>query len=148
MAADEVVAEQWCFLDIFISSCLQKKGGGGNQQRVMKSISKGVVLVFTLLFITAAVLQHNDPDALLWISFYGVAALACLLFLFDRFQPILGFLLGLVYLVAAFWVWPEKFEGVKIGDGDIENIERGREALGLLIVAGVMFFLALKARKK
>lgn len=114
----------------------------------MKSISKGVALLFALLFITAAVLQYNDPDAALWISFYGVAAVACILFLMDRFQPILGLLLGLVYLVATIWVWPEKFEGVKIGNGDIENIERGREAFGLLIVTGVMFFLARKARKK
>lgn len=111
-------------------------------------ISKGVVLIFALLFITSAILQYNDPDALLWISFYGVAAVACLLYLFNRFPPILGLILGLVYLAASIWVWPEKFEGVTIGEGDIENIERGREALGLLIVAVVMFFLAWKARKK
>lgn len=114
----------------------------------MKAISKGVALIFALLFITAAILQYNDPDALLWISFYGAAAVACLLYLLNRFQPILGLILGLVYLTATLWVWPEKFEGVRIGEGDIENIERGREALGLLIVAGVMFFLARKARKK
>lgn len=113
----------------------------------MKSVIKAIALIFALLFIVAAVLQYNDPDTLLWVIFYGVAAAACLLFLFDRFQPILGLILGVVYLAGAFWVWPEKFEGVSIGQGDIENIERGREALGLLITAAIMFFLAWKARK-
>ena len=114
----------------------------------MKSISKAVALLFALLFITAAVLQYNDPDTLLWISFYGVAAVACLLFVFKRFSPILGILLGLVYLAGTFWIWPDTFEGVEIGNGDIDNVEKGREALGLLIASIVMFFLAWQAKSK
>ncbi len=112
----------------------------------MKRLSKIIALLFALLFAWAAFLQYNDPDAVLWFLFYGVAAITCLLFLFNRFLRILGLLLGLVYLVGTFWVWPEKFEGVEIGTGNIENIERGREALGLLIASLVMFFLAWQAK--
>ena len=114
----------------------------------MRLLSKIVALLFTLLFGWAAFLQNNDPDALLWYSFYGVAAIACLLFFFNRFQRILGFLLGVVYLAGTLWIWPEKFEGVEIGEGNIENVERGREALGLLIAALIMFFLAWQAKNK
>lgn len=107
-----------------------------------------ISLVFTLLFTFSAIVQYNDPDPYLWIILYGTAAVACLLFFVDRFPPVLGLILGLIYLAGAIWVWPEKFEGVSLDSGDIENIERGREALGLLMAALVMFFLAWQARKK
>jgi hypothetical protein len=37
--------------------------------------------------------------------------------------------------------WPDVFEGVTIGGGDIVNIERGRESLGMAVTA--LFFLIL-----
>ena len=105
-----------------------------------------VALLFALLFTSAAIVQYNDPDPIIWILFYGIAAVCCLLFFANRFPPILGLILGILYLGGAVWVWPAKFEGLGLGSGDIENIERGREALGLIIVAGVMFFLAWQSR--
>lgn len=107
----------------------------------MKQFSRILALIFAVLFIWAAILQHNDPDALLWYAIYGVAAVACILFYFNRFHPIFGMILTLIYLVEAVWVWPEKFEGFSIGEGAIENIERGREAFGLLITGIFMLFL-------
>jgi hypothetical protein len=44
------------------------------------------------------------------------------------------------------FVWPEKFEGFNIGEGDIVNIEKGREAFGLLIIAVVLLVYALRIR--
>ena len=44
-------------------------------------------------------------------------------------------------------IYPEKFEGFEIGAGDIKNIEEGREAYGLLIIAIVMLLLALRGWK-
>lgn len=105
-------------------------------------------LAFALLFIFSAIVQYNDPDPFLWIILYVTAAVACLVFFVNRFTVILGLVLGVIYLAGAIWVWPEQFEGVNIGSGDIENIERGREALGLIIVSGVMFFFAWKSRSK
>lgn len=108
----------------------------------MYKISRILALIFAALFIWAGILQHNDPDALLWYAIYGVAALACILYYFNRFHFILGLILGLIYLVETYLVWPEKWEGFEIGQGDIENIERGREAGGLLIAGLFMLFLA------
>ncbi len=113
-----------------------------------RSVARFLALVFALLFISAAILQYNDPDPFVWILFYAVAAISCLLFFLNRFYPILGLILGVIYLLAAFWVWPETYEGISIGSGDIENIERGREALGLLIVSVLMLFFAWQARSK
>ena len=113
----------------------------------MKKFSKILALIFALLFIWAAYVQHNDPDALLWYAIYGVAAAACLLFYFDRFHPALGIILAILYLIETVLVWPESFEGFTIGEGDIVNIERGREAFGLLISGLFMIFLTWRRIK-
>ena len=115
----------------------------GNKKKV-----RAVALLFSLLFALAAIVQYNDPDPLIWILFYSVASITCILFYLNRFPATLGFVLGAIYLGAVIWVWPEQFEGLRIGSGDIQNIERGREALGLLIIAVVMFFLAWQARSR
>ena len=114
----------------------------------MEKFSRILALIFAALFVWAAILQHNDPDALLWYAIYGVAALACLLYYFNRFHPIFGLILMLIYLAEAFLVWPEKFEGFSIGEGAIENIERGREAVGLLITGIFMLFLTWCAYRR
>lgn len=80
----------------------------------------------------------------MWHAVYGIAALASLLFFLGRMNYFLAAVLCLAYLIGAFWNWPEKFEGVEIGKGDIVNIERGRESLGLLIVSAVMLLYALR----
>ena len=113
-----------------------------------RKIMRTVALVFALLFAAAAIVQYNDPDPLVWILFYSIAAISSLLFYLNRFPSILGLILGGIYFAGAIWVWPEKFEGVSIGSGAIENIEQAREALGLLIMAMVMFFFSWKERTK
>ena len=112
----------------------------------MNTFFKILALVFAGLFIWAAAVQYNDPDALLWYIFYGVAAIASLIFFLGRMKYILAAALCVIYLIGGLWLWPEKFEGVAIGDGDIVNIERAREALGMLIVAVVMLLFALRIR--
>ncbi len=103
-------------------------------------------LVFTLLFTLAAAVQYNDPDALLWCFLYGVAAVASLLFFLGKLRYYLAAVLCTGYLVGSFVVWPGVFEGITIGEGDIVNIERGREALGLLLISVVMLIYALRLR--
>lgn len=112
----------------------------------MKSLFKFLALVFVLLFLWAVYVQYNDPDAILWYVIYGVAALVSLFFFLGRMYYIVPAILCILYLIGTFWVWPETFEGVEIGGGDIDNIERGREALGLLITSVVMLMFALRIR--
>lgn len=112
----------------------------------MKSLFKILSLILTLLFIWAAYVQYNDPDALLWYAIYGVAAAASLFFYLGKLNVIAAVILSGIYFVSTFIMWPEQYEGVTIGNGDIENIERGRESLGLLIVAIVMLIYAFRLR--
>ena len=112
----------------------------------MKTLFKILSLVFAILFIYAAVVQYNDPDAFLWYTVYGIAALASLLFFAGRMNYNIAALLCILYLVGTLWNWPAQFEGVTIGAGDIVNIEKGREAVGTLIVSLVMLVFALRIR--
>lgn len=112
----------------------------------MKMFFKVLGIVFTILFAWAVYVQNNDPDASKWYVIYGIAALASLLFVAKRLPSTIAFFLCLAAMVGTNIFWPEKFEGFTIGEGDIENIERGREAWGLLIVAVVMLVYALRIR--
>ncbi|MGB5818324.1 MAG: transmembrane 220 family protein [Saonia sp.] len=112
----------------------------------MQTFFKTLSIVFALLFIWAAYVQYNDPDALQWYMIYGLAALASILVFMKKLNFITALVLFIGYIIGAFMMWPQKFEGVTIGEGDIVNIERGREALGLLIVAGVMLMYAFWIR--
>ena len=112
----------------------------------MKIFFTTLGIIFSVLFIWAAILQHNDPDALQWYAIYGFAALASLLFAFRKLNFLVAVLLCLAYLIGGILSWPETFEGFEIGAGDIVNIERGREACGLLIVSAVFLVYALRIR--
>ena len=112
----------------------------------MNSLFKFLSLVFAILFIIAAYVQWNDPDAVMWYFIYGIAALASVLFFFNRLNFVIALILALIYIIGAIAIWPEKWEGLSIGGGDIDNIERAREALGLLIVGLVMLLFAVQKR--
>ncbi|MDT7827298.1 transmembrane 220 family protein [Pricia sp. S334] len=110
----------------------------------MKIFFKILAFVFGSLFVWSAVLQYNDPDALLWYGIYGLAALGSLLFVFGRLPFSAAIILCVAYLVGGIVSWPETFEGFEIGAGDIDNIERAREAGGLLIVSTAFLVYALR----
>ena len=112
----------------------------------MKTFFKILALFFAILFAWAAILQNNDPDALVWYGIYGLAALSSFLFAMGRLPFLATLVLGLSYLLGGFLSWPETFQGFEIGEGEIENIERGREACGLLIVSVVFWVYALRMR--
>lgn len=112
----------------------------------MNAFFKILGFVFTALFIYAVVVQYNDPDATKWYAMYGMAALASLLFALGKLRFLWALFLGVFFLGFAIYSWPAKFEGVTIGEGDIVNIERGREALGLIISAVLMFIYAFRIK--
>ena len=112
----------------------------------MNSLFKYLSLVMAILFIAAAYVQWNDPDATMWYFIYGIAALASVLFFLNKLNFIVALILAVLYIIGAIGLWPEKWEGLSIGGGDINNIERAREALGLLIVGLVMLLYAVQKR--
>lgn len=103
--------------------------------------------IFGLLCIISAILQYNDPDPLLWIVIYAVAAIVSFGIAVNKIPYSVPLVLGILCLLGFFFVFPEKFEGFEIGAGDIKNIEEGREAVGLLILALVMFLFAWGRKK-
>lgn len=105
--------------------------------------------LFTLFFLFAAVVQFNDPDSLLWIFLYVIAALVSLLFFLGKLKVWMVLLLIPVYCVLAIIHWPPEFEGVALNDGmKTLNIELARESLGMGITALIMVFYALVLRQK
>ena len=105
-----------------------------------------LAFALTVLFVWAAYVQLNDPDAGLWIALYLAAAVGTFLFAINRIPYWVGFLLAIIYGALAIVYWPEAFEGVRIGSGDIDNIERGRESLGMGITA--LIFLILGSARR
>jgi len=112
----------------------------------MKTFFKILAFLFAAFFIWGAAVQYNDPDALKWYAIYGMGALASVLFAFDRLRFLWALFLFGVYLGLSIYNWPDVFEGVTIGEGDIVNIEKGREALGTGILAIVMLVYALRIK--
>ena len=113
----------------------------------MNSFFKIIAFIFSVLFIWAAILQYNDPDPIMWYSIYGVAAIASLLFAFKMLSLWMALILFFAFLIGADVDWPTQFEGYAIGEGDIKNIEMGRESSGLILCALVMLLYAWRIRK-
>lgn len=110
----------------------------------MNLFFKIFAILFGVLFIVSAALQYNDPDPLVWMIIWSLAGILVLAFAFNRISFPVLLVAGIAALIGFFYSYPEKFEGFEIGAGDIKNIEEGREAFGLLIIAIVMLVLALR----
>lgn len=112
----------------------------------MKVIFQAFGFVFAILFLWAAALQYNDPDPYLWYTVYGIAAVGSMAFAIHKLSFTIAVILAVVYIIGGIFSWPATFQGVTIGQGDIKNIEEGREALGLLFCAVIFFIYALRLR--
>lgn len=105
--------------------------------------------IFTAFFVFAAVVQFNDPDSLLWVLLYVVAALVSILFALGRMKMWMALLLIPVYIALAVMHWPPEFEGVALQDGmKTLNIELARESLGMGICAIIMLLYAIILKTK
>lgn len=102
--------------------------------------------LFATLCLISAILQYNDPDPLVWILIYVISALVSAGFALGRIKAIVPLLIGVMAILGCWYVFPEKFQGFEIGRGDIKNIEEGREAIGLLLIALIMFVFSFWIR--
>ncbi len=89
------------------------------------------------------VLQYNDPDPIIWMLIYGVAMLVSILYIIDELSIRLLLMAMFCAFLGFLYIFPNKFEGFEIGKGDIKNIEEGREAFGLFIMAFAFGLFAL-----
>ena len=87
-------------------------------------------LIVAGLFAIFALVQYNDPDPLLWMIIYAVAALACVLFHLKRLPPEAAAGFGvLVLLLGLYLAYRVISQGQFIFD------EEGREMMGSVVVA-------------
>lgn len=108
-------------------------------------MKKGIQLTFGfwfIVFLYFAVVQYNDPDSILWITFYACAGMFAAIWSFVMYPGKAVFLISAaVCVVLAIIQWPEQWEG--IGDAmRNKNTERARESLGMIITACALVFYA------
>jgi len=114
----------------------------------MNLLFKILGYLFIILFAVGAVLQYNDPDSLYWIIIYAIAAFVSLLFALNKIGFVLPLALGALAFVGFLYLYPTNFQGFDLNDGDIETVELGREAFGLLIISIVMLVFSFCIKRK
>lgn len=106
------------------------------------------------IFIFGAIVQYNDPDPLLWIGVYGVAALLTWFFIIDRLNWRVPAVAAAALILWAAFLLPEVWGIVSIPDlfdaWEMKNmaIETAREAGGILIIAVWLLVLGWYTFKK
>jgi len=102
--------------------------------------------ICSLLFLWCAYVQINDPDPIVWISIYLVAACTLEMAARNIVYPAINILLGCVCIIGVTLSFPGSFDGFW-GDMDIDhNIELVRETAGLILIASFQFWLFYKQR--
>ncbi len=114
----------------------------------MNTLFKSIGILFTVLFGIGAAVQYNDPDSLVWIVIYAVAAFVSLLFALDKLAILVPLVAGIACFIGFVYLYPPDFQGFDLNDGDIKTVELGREAFGLLIIALVFFLYVFKLKQK
>tara|TARA_R110001592_G_scaffold213841_2_gene466684 strand:- start:362 stop:709 length:348 start_codon:yes stop_codon:yes gene_type:complete len=114
----------------------------------MNLLFKILGYLFALLFTISAILQYNDPDALVWIIIYAIAALISLGFALNKINYVIPLVIGLLAFADFLYLYPSDFQGFDLNDGDITTVELGREAFGLLIISIVMLVFSFRIKRK
>jgi hypothetical protein len=108
--------------------------------------------VMAACFLFSVIVQYNDPDPIVWMLIYGLAAVACGFAIAGRLNWMFPALVGIVALAWALTLAPnvigkvafsELFEAFEMKD---ERVEVAREFGGLLIVAFWMAALVIHRR--
>lgn len=119
------------------------------QPLYMKIIS----YVMALLFITAALVQYNDPDAFLWMVIYGAAAVITIFFILGKITSFVTTAATVATLVVAvtlgYEAFTEGFRFTSLGTWQMENIaeEKAREAGGMVFITLWMLVMTFQLRK-
>lgn len=107
---------------------------------------KTLNIIFTILFLSFAALQYNDPDPYVWIPIYAYAALLCFLAsksYFNKWLYICGLMVYTTYACYLFvspngvlsWITDNNMAAITGSMNDTQPwIEATREFFGLFIV--------------
>jgi len=110
-------------------------------------------LLFGTCFIVFACLQFNDPDAMLWMILYGLAAVACLLFHLKRLPPKAAASYGtMILLIGLYLAFNVISQDQPLFGGNTDKLmggaEEGREMLGAFLISAWMTVLYVCGKKK
>ena len=106
--------------------------------RVFSALNLGVAAFFAFF----AIVQYNDPDPLLWMIVYAVAALACVLHHLKRLPPEAALGYGVLVLALGLYL---AFR--VISQSQFFFDEEGREMMGAVLVAIWMAVLWRQGKK-
>ncbi len=123
----------------------------------MQYLFKAFYFLFGFTLFGFASLQFNDPDPVVWVSFYVICALVPSLLLFDKFYRSIFWLAVIVCAAQLFISAPGAYQYYLHMDGEPlmqgmnpekPYIEECREFLGTLIALGLDIVSVLMARVK
>ncbi len=93
-----------------------------------------------ILFILFAIVQLNDPNPVVWIALYLIAAITNMMALKSRLKTWTPALLGLTYFVGFIVMFEWRSDWI--------HIEQSREGAGLLVCAINMLIVFIYLLKK
>jgi hypothetical protein len=112
---------------------------------------------FALIMIVFVAVQYNDPDAILWMLYYGYAAVVLMLAGLNKYNRIatiigiIGYSIGALYLMPSVYDWITLEHGQNLMqqmNNDKMYIEETRECGGLIIATTLMVVCLLGNKKK
>ena len=116
--------------------------------------------IFTLLMLGFAALQWNDPDRIIWISFYLTTALMAMLAITNTCKPCLrawAMILSVITVIMMTQVFPGVVTFIQTSNyreifaamnDEQPYIEQSREFLGLFIVLFYCIYVACVSYQK
>ena len=102
-----------------------------------------------LIFLLCMVVQYNDPDSLIWMTMYGLAAITCVLSIWDKIHFSISIFIGFVGIVWALTLLPDVISSYSTTDNLFTwkmngfGVEKVREIGGLFIIILWMSILTL-----
>jgi uncharacterized membrane protein len=110
--------------------------------------------VMIVMFVLCVAVQYNDPDPIRWMTIYGLAFVACVLFALRKLSWKFSAPVAVIALAWAVTIIPHLI-GKTIPMGEVfgtmrmisEPVEEAREMGGLLIVCGWMTALTFAVKQ-
>ena len=102
-----------------------------------------------LVFLLCMGVQYNDPDSLIWMTMYGLAAITCVLSILDKLHFSISIFIGFVGIVWALTLLPDVISSYSTTDNLFTwkmnglGVEKVREIGGLFIIILWMSILTL-----
>ncbi len=118
---------------------------------------KFIHLILSIIFLSFAIVQWNDPDSFIWILVYLIISLIAFMAVWSRYFYWFNLVFSLILLLSLLFYIPDIVNWFEDGMPNIASsmkasspyIELVREFFGLLISLLTMsFYLALSKKKR